>query len=459
MAQSVQDLLLRRFVPASLIVTERGDIAYIHGRTGRFLEPNPGEPRHNLFLMAREGLRSALQSVVRTAAREGREVIQRGVAMKTDRGTERVMLIVQRLEDPESLSGLFRVSLAIIPPAPRSKPAALARSRKTASKEQQYESELREVRASLHGTLDELQGSNEELRAANEELQSTNEEMQSANEELETSKEEMQSLNEELQTLNAELQLKVEELAQVNDDMQNLLNSTDIATIFLDRQLRIKRFTEQARHVVRLIATDVGRSIGDLVPEVRYDSLVEDAQGVLRTLKPHETEVQTLDGHWLFVRMLPYRTAQNLIDGVVVTFVDIDRLKRAELLEAPVALAESIVQTVREPLAVLDGSFRVLSTNQAFARLFGLGVHEIKGQLLFGLGGGILAGPRVHTLFETLQIDGQPVEAFDFNFESTAVGSRTVQLTVSRLDAAGANLARFVLAISEKDASLKAPLQ
>jgi len=446
LARGVEQVLLERFAPATLIVSEHGEIAYIYGKTGAFLEPSEGAPRHDLFTMAREGLRLCLQASIRTAAAENREVIHRGVSVKTHTGFQYVTVTVRRIQDPEPLRGLFRVSLAIT----RNKLAAKSKPTrgKAGATRAHYETELRLARDSLHGTLNELQTSNEELKSANEELQSTNEELQSSNEELETSKEELQALNEELQTLNAELQLKVEELAQVNDDMQNLLNGTDIATLFLDRQLRIKRFTEQARRVVRLIETDVGRPIGDLVPQMRYERLTVDAQLVLDTLMPHETEVQSLDGHWLWVRILPYRTAQNVIDGVVITFVDIDRLKRAEQLAAANAFAESIVQTVREPLVVLDRNLRVVSTNRAFSRLVSLESTDIVGQPLFELAQGVLAQPQLRGLLEAVLNEGRPIEAFEFTLESALLGPRRMQLNARRLEELNAGVAQtaYVLA-------------
>jgi two-component system CheB/CheR fusion protein len=203
----------------------------------------------------------------------------------------------------------------------------------------ELERELQYTKESHQGTIEELETANEELKSTNEELQSTNEELQSANEELETSKEEMQSLNEELQTVNAELQGKVDELSRANNDMKNLLNGTDIATIFLDGNLQIKRYTDQAKKVIRLIPTDVGRSIGDLVSTLRYDRLVDDAREVLRTLVFKETEVRGEHGEWYLMRILPYRTTENLIDGIVLTFVDITKVKTLQaeqerLLEA-----------------------------------------------------------------------------------------------------------------------------
>ncbi len=218
------------------------------------------------------------------------------------------------------------------------------------------------MRENLQSTVEELETSNEELKSTNEELQSTNEELQSSNEELETSKEEMQSLNEELQTVNAQLQSKLDELSQASDDMQNLLNSTDIATIFLDSKLRIKRFTTEARQMIKLIASDVGRPVGDLVANLDYDTLEEDAAEVLRTLVFREREVRTKTGDWRLVRITPYRTTENVIDGLVVTFLDINKVKRAEqAAEEASTIASGIVDTIRESLLVLDTTFRVVA--------------------------------------------------------------------------------------------------
>jgi two-component system CheB/CheR fusion protein len=194
---------------------------------------------------------------------------------------------------------------------------------------EQLERELQYTKESHQTTLEELETSNEELKSANEELQSINEELQSTNEELETSQEEMQSLNEELTTVNTELQSKVEELSQTNDDMQNLLNSTHIATVFLDDQLHIKRFTTQAKELVMLRETDVGRPISDLASNLEEDDLTGDCQKVLNTLASREREVRTKEGLWYLMRIMPYRTAENVIDGLVLTFVDINLIKKA----------------------------------------------------------------------------------------------------------------------------------
>jgi two-component system CheB/CheR fusion protein len=451
-SHTMEGILLERFVPPSLFVSERGDIAYIYGRTGLYLEPSAGEPRHNAFVMAREGLRLCLQSAVRLAMAEEREVAHHGIAFRSNGGFESVSVIARRIVEPEALRGLVRVSFVAAPAASAAGKSAAAPSKRGGGKAlPRIEKELKSVRDSWQGTLDELQNSNEELKSANEEMQSTNEELQSMNEELESSKEELQSLNEELQTVNSELQEKIEELAQLNDDMQNMLNATDIATVFLDRELRIKRFTEQARRVVRLIATDVGRPIGDLVSKIRYETLTRDAEQVLRTLLPHELEVQSLDGRWLLVRMLPYRTGHNMIDGVVITFVDIDRVKGAEVLAASRAFAESIVQTVREPLLVLDDELRIVASNVAFSRLVSLGQTELQGRTLRQLGTDERSFARLGEQLEAVITCGARVDAFELTNEFDFVVRHRFQLYARRLVDVGAGALSHILVVLETD--------
>lgn len=326
----VERVLLGRFAPASVVVGDRGDVVYIHGRTGAYLEPAAGQPRLNIVAMAREGLQLELNSALRQAAAGHAEVVREGVRVKANGDFAHITLSVTRLGEPETLRGLFLVTFR---PEPRQAPPAkpLGRARKeSAPRVDELERELQHTKESLQTTIEELETSNEELKSANEELQSTNEELQSTNEELETSKEEMQSLNEELTTVNAELHSKVEDLSRANDDMQNLLNSTEIATIFLDNDLNIVRFTEQAKRLINLIQTDLGRPVGDLVSNLIYDQLVPDCREVLRSLIFKQLEVQTHEGRWYLMRIMPYRTAENVIDGLVLTFVDINPIKKAD---------------------------------------------------------------------------------------------------------------------------------
>lgn len=445
-AQTMERILLERFAPPTLVVSERGDIAFVHGRTGSYLELNGGEPRSNAFAMSREGLRASLQSAVRAAITDDREIIRSGISVKTNGGFEAVTLTACRIIEPESLRGLIRVSFTTTDAADKTTSnATLAAVAPTHSESVQLE--LAHARDSLQGTLAELNNSNEELKSANEELQSTNEELQSTNEELESSKEELQSLNEELQTVNAELQLKIDQIAQVNDDMQNMLNGTEIATLFLDSELRIKRFTEQARRVVRLIASDVGRPIADIVTQIRYPDLTHDAERVLRTLLPHEIEVEALDGRWLLVRILPYRTGHNMIDGVVITFVDIDRVKRAEVLAASRAFAESIVQTVREPLLVLDDRLYIVASNRAFSQLIKLEQRELRDRALADVATADVTFSRLSERLRDVITRGATVEAFQLTREFDFTDPRPFELYARRLVDLGAGTLGQILVV------------
>ena len=256
-----------------------------------------------------------------------------------------------------------------------------------------------------------METSNEELKSSNEELQSTNEELQSTNEELETSREELQSTNEELRTVNAEHQAKIDELAHANDDLNNLLASTNIATIFLDTELKIKRFTPESRNLFKIMDRDAGRALDNFVTNLEYDKLEEDTRNVLETLIKIEREVKTKDGTWLRVRIAPYRTLCNVIDGVVITAVDISREKDAQ------HLAEGVVETVRQPLLVLDKDLRVVSTNAAFYRDFSAKPEETIGQFVYTLGNGQWNIPKLKQLLEDILQKNTVFEDFQIEHE------------------------------------------
>ena len=330
--QSLADqLLLQHFSPPAVLVGNQGDILYISGRTGNYLEPAAGKANWNIFAMAREGLRFELSSAFQKALRQTEPVVLKGLRIADDPGSDSVDITVQALESPEALRGMVMIVFFDVPAPPADK--ARRRSRKTpadAVRVRELEQELLQLRQQLQTTREEMQSSQEELKSTNEELQSTNEELQSTNEELTTSREELQSLNEELQTVNAEQQSKMDELARMNNDMRNLLNSTEIATVFLDNQLQVRRFTIGSNKLFKLIPGDVGRPLADIVSDLRYAELTETAQEVLRTLVFSEKEVATTDGRWFLVRIMPYRTVENVIDGVVITFAEITAAKALE---------------------------------------------------------------------------------------------------------------------------------
>ena len=324
-------MLLQRYGPAAVLVNDQGDILYISGRTGKYLEPAAGKVNWNVLAMAREGLRAELAAAFRRALRGNDAVTLSNVRVRTDGGEQVVQVVIQPLEEPEALRGMGMILFSDVAVPPQLKTRGLAsRPSPHSSRLPELERELQEARDETRTTREEMQTSQEELKSTNEELQSTNEELQSSNEELTTSKEEMQSLNEELQTVNAELSVKVDELSHANNDMKNLLDSTDLATVFLDRALRIRRYTTRATDLVKLIPSDVGRPVTDLASDVLYPELVADAREVLRTLALVEKEIAVRDGRWFVVRILPYRTIEDKIDGVVITYTEVTTAKTLE---------------------------------------------------------------------------------------------------------------------------------
>ncbi len=431
----IQRFLLGHFAPTCLVVEDSGDIVHIHGRTGMYLEPSEGEPSHNVLKMAREGLSTPLAAAMRRAAHQKRTVSRSGVTVKTNGETIAVDVSVMPVEEPESLSGLLVITLRpaakLLPKRGPSKPAADEDEGRVA----ELEAELKHSQESLQSTVEELESANEELRSANEELQSMNEELQSTNEELETSKEEMQSLNEELNTVNTELNTKIEELSHANDDMQNLLNGIDVASVFLDENLRIKRYTEQAREWIHLRPSDVARPLEDLALHVEHPKLIEDCRRVLRTLERSEQEVRAADGSWLMMRILPYRTSENVIDGVVVTFVPIDKIKKAEE-EARDALHyfQEIVETVREPLVVLEGDLKVRLANETFYRTFGDGAGQVEGRRIYELGDGQWDIPRLRELLEKILPEDSAFNDFEVERDFPRIGRRQLLLNARRMD-------------------------
>ena len=296
-----------------------------------------------------------------------------------------------------------------------------------------------------------METSNEELKSANEELQSVNEEAQSTNEELETSKEELQSVNEELATVNAELQTKVNDLSQANNDMNNLLAGTGVATLFVDHQLRITRFTPDTAELINLIRTDIGRPVSHLASNLKdYDRLAEDVKGVLDTLVPREAEVQTVAGGWFLMRTRPYRTLENVIEGAVITFVDItDRRLAEQAGQRAQALAESIIATVREPLVVLDDELMVASANPSFFRAFGGAQEDTLGRHFFALGRGMWDIPELRRLLEEVLPHDAAFEGFEVTHDFEGLGRRTVVLNARRVLSDGLEPGRILLAFED----------
>jgi two-component system CheB/CheR fusion protein len=393
--------MLAQLIPVGALVNAHGDIVYLHGRTGLFLEPSPGEVAvANILKMAREGLRPSLTNALFKAS-TSREVVRiRGVRVKTNGHFTRVNVAVcpvnnRDLPPPENVDAqtpevvppqLYLVILeealdqhsddAARPSAPTSGlEVGASESAEATARIAALQVELRAKEEYLHSTTEELESSNEELKSSVEEMQSINEELQSTNEELETAKEELQSVNEELSTVNSELNIKVDDLSRANNDMNNLLAGTGIATVFVDHQLRIMRFTPTASQLINLIPGDVGRPVAHIVSNlVGYTSLVEDTQGVLDTLVRKDAQVQTKEGVWFALHIRPYRTLDNVIEGAVITFTNISELKQTEAALAQVnrlARLAVVIHDAFDAIIMYDLSGKVLAWNPGAERLYG----------------------------------------------------------------------------------------
>ena len=391
-----EQALLQQVAPSGALVNSQGEILYLHGRTGLYLEPAPGEAgTPNILKMARDGLRRDLTTALHKAMGTQEIVRCPGLRVKTNGGFTTVNLTVRSVATGPAATPeapLYLVVLEEAPFDPEPAPPATAPQdgagaegpdRDADARIAALQQELRAKEEYLQTSNEELETANEELKSSNEEMQSVNEELQSTNEELETAKEELQSVNEELATVNAELQTKVADLSRANNDMNNLLAGTGIGTVFVDHRLRILRFTPAASAIIHLIPSDVGRPVGHLVSNlVGYDRLVADAQAVLDTLIPKEAVVQTTAGQWYALRIQPYRTLDNVIEGAAITFVDITEMERtrAALRQANDLLRLAVVvRDAHDAITVQDLEGRILAWNPGAVRLYGWSEAEALG--------------------------------------------------------------------------------
>ncbi len=382
-----EQLLLQRYAPAFVLVNDKGDILFISGRTGKYLEPAAGKANWNVFAMARQGLRHELSSAFEKISRKRGSLTLSGLRVEHNGGMQAVDVTLQAIDEPDALRGMVMIVFSdVAKPVDiplRGKQKGLSGNGRLA----EVRKELQQAREELQVLRDEMQTSQEELKSTNEEFQSANEELQSTNEELTTSKEELQSMNEELQTVNHEQQARMEELSQTNSDMKNLLNSTDIATVFLDNELRLRRFTTSAVKIINLIPSDVGRPITDITTSLQYPELPQDAREVLRTLIPVEKQAVAGDGRWFSARIMPYRTLENRIDGVTITFANITVSKTLEAsLRKTSTLMKSMLECISDVFIALDGNLVIKSINPAAERVLncksGVAIGRFLGDIL-----------------------------------------------------------------------------
>jgi two-component system CheB/CheR fusion protein len=448
-------LILGRYAPAGVVVNADMEIVQFRGKTGPYLEATPGAASLDLFKMARESLASALRQAVHRAARSGSPVKAEGLRVKTNGGTREVSLEVIPLGPAEGVKGRHHLILFFEERA-RGAPPAPARERgpgpRTVGERRvaQLTQELADAHRHLQAINEEHEAAAEELRAATEEAQSSNEELQSTNEELETSKEELQATNEELSTVNDELNSRNLELDQLGNDLGNLLTSTHVPIIMVGADLRVRRMTQVTERVLNVAPGDIGRPIGDLRLSIEVPQLEALLREVAETLTVQEREVQARDGRWYSVRIRPYRTADSKIDGAVISFIDIDAIKRGfeEAKEAR-DQAQAIITTVREPLVILDAELRVVTANRSFYETFQLRRENTERQSFFDIENHQWNIPQLRTLLEEVLPRGNVFEDLEVEHDFEAIGRRTLRLNARRMLSANGQPALVLLAIED----------
>ncbi len=443
--QEADRVILGRYAPAGVVVNADMEIVQFRGRTGLYLEATPGAASLNLFKMAREDLSSSLRHAVNQAVKGGGPVRTEGRRVKTSAGTREIGLEVI----PIGLGAPSRHYLILFcDERARSAPPAPGRDRAfrpKASGERrvaQLTAELADTRQHLRAISEEHEAVIEELRAATEEAQSSNEELQSTNEELETSKEELQATNEELATVNDELNSRNAELGQLTNDLGNLLTSTHVPIIMVGTDRRIRRITPATERTLNVGPGDIGRSIGDLRLSVDVPELESLLREVIETLVVKEREVEARDGRWYSMRVRPYRTADNKIEGAVISFVDIDALKRG------LDQARAIVETVREPLVVLDADLHVVTANGSFFDTFQVSREATGRRSLFEVGNGQWNTPQLRTMLEAV-LAGHVFEDVEVEHDFERIGKRTMFLNARRMPAATDHPFQILLAIED----------
>jgi two-component system CheB/CheR fusion protein len=460
-------IILARFAPAGVVVDENLNIVQFRGHTGPFLEPMPGEASLNLLRMIREGLRAEAGAALHQAIKGGSAVRKEGLKVSYSGRKLEVNVEVFPISPSAFKERYYLVVFEDVTPALRpevEKPAARPRKGKLTSKDERIadlEHDLAATKEYLQATIEEQEATLEELKSTNEEIMSSNEELQSLNEELEASREELQSANEELATLNEELENRNLELAQTNDDLVNLLGSINLPILFLDQNLRIRRFNPMAKEVLHLIPTDVGRPIGD----IKTGLLIEDFETLLRetidNLQLETREMRDDRGRWYQMQIRPYKTAANKIEGLVLSLADISDLK-AGLKQVQQArnYAQSIVETLREPLLVLDDDLRVVSANQAFYDFFKVFSQEIEHHLVYELGNRQFDIPELKRLLEEILPQNTVFQDFEVDRDLPGLGRRVLILNARRLcQDPGPDLILLafqdITALKEKEAALQ----
>jgi two-component system, chemotaxis family, CheB/CheR fusion protein len=428
--------LLRHAAPVSVLIDPSGDIVSVYGQTSPFLElPEGPATTHNLFKMAKNGLKLKLPAVVRQAAISSASVRFDYPRVRVNGEEHLVRGAAIPLTDADRLDGLILVTLEDRGIRQRTGAQGDPEGNENGDRQaEDVEKELQRTRQNLQITVEELETSNEELKSTNEELQSANEELQSSNEELESAKEEQQSLNEELATVNSELQMKIDELSEANQHMINLLENLQIPILFLDNDLKIRRFTSPVADLIKVIPSDVGRPLSDIVTSINGIDLSRTASEVLSSLVYQEHDVRTHDGRWYRMRVFPYRTQDNVIDGVLITLLSIqEQVEALKASDEARRFAEAIVDTVREPLLVLDGKLSVLTANRSFYETFRLRAEDVEGQSIYEICEGAWDIAALRTLLDESIRKRHFFSDFSIEHRFPVLGHRQFMINTRRL--------------------------
>ena len=458
--KAVERVLMDEFTPTCVVINSAGEIVYTSGRTGKYLELAPGQVNLGIAEMAREGLRFPLMSALRKAKETEAPVRAKRVNVKINSEHQLIDLTVKKFSKAPLRDAMMVVFEELSDPVKEARPADHGGpGEPQKDRIEELEQELVRTREQYRSAREELETSNEELRSVNEEMQSSNEELQSTNEELESSREELQSLNEELNTVNDELKNKIQELEDSYKAVTETLNSTRIAMVFLDKDLRVTRFTQEGAEIINLIDSDVGRPLAHLSDRlVEYEGLCKKAETVLNTLDAVEDEVKTEDGHWYRMNIMIHRKGDQIIKGVVLTFVNIDSQKIAQqeieaLREKEVAsarrLAENIVDTVRESLLVLDEKMRVITASRRFYKTFKTDPQQTEGKSLFELGDGQWDIPELRKLLEKTAQEHKTFEDYRVEHRFAGIGSKKMLLNARHLQEEQKDQNKVLLAIED----------
>ena len=429
-----QQVLLEHFNASMVLIDKNGEILHFFGATQKYLAHSHGDASLNLFSMIDKQHAVALRVGVERAAREDQLVTSQVRELNRDDPAVLVNVTIKPVKDPISRKRLIAVIFQAAEPQPKAEPAARQETKpQGADGATQLEADNKRLRQDLQTAIESFQVTQEEFTAANEEATAINEELHSTNEELETSKEELQSVNEELVTVNSHLNEKVEDLRKANDDLANFLNSSEVATLFLDRAFCIRRFTASATRLMNLLSLDVGRPIHHIVNQLIDVNLTAVADAVLKNLASYEKEVAVASGSWYMMRCVPYRTLSNVIDGVVFTFTDVTHLKQSEeAMRGARDYADNIIQTIPISLLVLDPKLTVICANRAFYRTFHVSHQDAEHRLIYELGNGQWNIPKLREVLDDVVSRDAHIDDYEVEHEFPTIGHKIMSLNARK---------------------------